>query len=146
MKRLVILVIAAALSGTATRISNEALESSRIQEQDFRHGDHRLEHADVPTYPESARQLRIAGTVEVLIVVKDGVVVNSDVKSGPTILRETTLKNIESWRFYHLVNISFTTKFVYQLEPEGVLDPQNSKVELQLPLLAKISAVAVKIR
>jgi hypothetical protein len=36
-------------------------------------------------------------------------------------------------------------KFIYQLETKEPLDPQNPKVELQLPLLVKITAVPVQL-
>jgi hypothetical protein len=94
-------------------------------------------------YPQLARTARIFGTVEVQVTVKDGKVVNTDVKSGPPVLAKSTVENIQSWRFYRLVNATFTTKFIYQLETKEPLDPQNPKVELQLPLLARITAVPV---
>lgn len=107
--------------------------------------DLRLEHADVPMYPQLARTARIFGTVEMQVTVKDGKVVNTKVKSGPPVLVQATVENIQSWRFYPLVNATFTTKFVYQLETKETLDPQNPRVELQLPLLAKITAVPVQL-
>jgi outer membrane biosynthesis protein TonB len=112
-------------------------------QQAAQHPDLRLEHADVPMYPQLARTARILGTVEVQVTVKDGKVVSADVKSGPPVLARATVENIQTWRFYRLVNATFTTKFIYQLETRETLDPQNPKVELQLPLLAKITAVPV---
>jgi Gram-negative bacterial TonB protein C-terminal len=105
--------------------------------------DLRLEHADVPMYPQLARTARIFGTVQVQVTVKNGKVVSTQVKSGHPVLASATVENIQTWRFYSLVNATFTTKFTYQLETTEPLDPQNSKVELQLPLLVKITAVPV---
>lgn len=107
------------------------------------HLDLRLEHAEVPMYPQLARTARIFGTVEVQVTVKDGHVAKTEVKSGAPVLTQATVENIQSWRFYSLVNATFTTKFIYKLEEKKLLDPQNSKAELQLPLLAKITAVPV---
>ena len=95
----------------------------------------------MPLYPQLARTARIFGTVQVRVTVKEGKVVKTEVKSGPPVLVPATVENIQTWRFHPLVNATFTTKFIYQLETKEVLDPQNSKVELQLPLLVKITAV-----
>jgi TonB family protein len=111
--------------------------------QTDQHLDLRLEHAEVPMYPQLARTARIFGTVEVQVTVKDGHVAKTEVKSGPPVLTQATVENIQAWRFYPLVNATFTTKFIYKLEEKEQLDPQNPKVELQLPLLAKITAVPV---
>lgn len=105
--------------------------------------DLRLEHADVPMYPQLARTARIFGTVQVHVTVKDGKVVNTKIKSGPPILATATVENILTWRFHPLVNAEFTTRFIYQIETKESLDPQNPKVELQLPMLAIITAVPV---
>jgi hypothetical protein len=72
-------------------------------------------------------------------------VINVEVKSGHPVLNEATVENIKSWRFYKLVNVTFTTHFVYKLETKKPFDPQNSRQELQLPLLATITAVPVVI-
>jgi TonB family protein len=62
--------------------------------------DLRLEHADVPMYPQIARTVGISGTVEVQVTVMDGKVTNTEVKSGPPILARAAVENIQSWRFY----------------------------------------------
>src|SRR5712691_11501908 len=102
----VILVIGSALAQT------NAPQKTQVERQ----RDLRLEHADVPMYPQLARSARIVGTVEVQVTVKDGKVVNTEVKSGPAVLARATAENIQSWRFYPLVNATFITTFIYQLE------------------------------
>jgi TonB family protein len=104
----------------------------------------RLEHADVPLYPQMARVARIFGTVEVQVTVKDGQVVSIAVKSprpgGAAILERATVENIRTWRFYKLDSGTFTTKFIYEIEKKKKgLDSLNSKVELELPLRVKIT-------
>jgi len=115
--------------------------NSEPQKQSTQSGDLRVEHADVPTYPTIARTARISGKVEVRVTVKDGNVISTEVKSGPPILARTTVANIQSWRFYPLVNATFTTTFIYELNSVQPLDPQNPKVELQLPLFVKITTL-----
>ena len=100
-----------------------------------------LEHAEVPLYPEPARAANIFGTVEVLVTVKDGSVVNTEVISGPSILRQASTENIQGWRFASQVSDTFTTKFVYQLAE--VNDVAYPKVELQLPYLVTITGIRV---
>ncbi len=137
-KLLSMLVIAAAITtGAQTAGDQKPVEQ---------HNAFRLEHADVPTYPQMAVVARIFGIVEVRVTVKDGQVVNTEVKSsppGPEILKRATIENIQTWRFYKLDSGTFTTKFIYQLETKKPLDPLNPKVELQLPLLVKITAKPV---
>jgi hypothetical protein len=130
-KVLLVLVIVVITSVTAQTGATQDHQAAQ-------HPDLRLEHADVPMYPQLARTARIFGTVEVQVV-------SADVMSGPPVLARATVENIQTWRFYRLVNATFTTKFIYQLETKEPLDPQNPKVELQLPLLAKITAVPVQL-
>jgi len=90
-------------------------------------------------YPPVARVAHIVGTVKVQVTVKDGVVSNTEVKSSAhQMLVDATIENIKNWRFHSYVNTTFTTKFVYQLAGKEQLlaDP---KIELQLPLLVKIT-------
>jgi outer membrane biosynthesis protein TonB len=103
---LMIVVISCALA------QNAAAQNQQVKQQ----LDLRLERADVPMYPQLARTARIIGTVEVQVTVKGGKVINTDVKSGPPVLARATVENVQSWRFYSLVNATFTTKFIYQIE------------------------------
>jgi TonB family protein len=105
--------------------------------------DLRLEHAEVPIYPQVARSARISGTVKVEVTIKDGMVVNARLESGHAILARAAIENIHTWRFYPLVNAVFTTKFIYRIDQKHSVDPQNPRVELELPLLVKIIAAPV---
>ena len=98
----------------------------------------------MPLYPQMARVARIFGALEVQVTVKDGEIVNTEVKSprtgGAAMLERATIENIRTWRFYKLDSGTFTTKFIYQIETKKKsLSPLNSKVELELPLLVKIT-------
>jgi len=155
MKKLLPLLLLAAIGsagsqtalhegGHAAGFQSEKIAGSREAAKEEQSPiDLRLEHADVPMYPQLARTARIFGTVQVQVTVKDGKVVSTEVKSGHPTLASATVENIQTWRFYPLVNATFTTKFIYLLETKAPLDPQNPKVELQLPLLVKITAVPV---
>lgn len=138
--RILVSIIMFILTGLAV-----AQTATPHKPQGGQQSDLRLEHAEVPGYPQLARTARIFGTVEVQVTVEDGKVVNAVVKSGPAVLAKATVENIQSWRFYSLVNATFITKFIYQLETKEALDPQNPRVELQLPLVAKITAVPVQL-
>jgi TonB family protein len=123
----------------------QSVENNKAQPA---HSALRLEHADVPLYPQMARVARIVGTVEVQVTVSNGKVVNTELKSspkGPPLLSQATLDNIQTWRFYKLDSGTFTTKFIYELKTYKTLDSLNSKAELQLPFLAKITAVPVNL-
>jgi len=155
MRRLLGMLIVAAFSAAAAQTmlheaghaagfqSDKSSQNSEAEKRHTQRADLRLEHADVPMYPQLARTARIFGTVQVRVTVKDGKVVSTEVQSGHPMLAPATVENIQTWRFHPLVNATFTTKFTYQLETKKPLDPQNPKVELQLPLLVKITAVPV---
>ena len=102
----------------------------------------RLEHAEVPLYPEPAHTADIFGTVEVRVTVKDGGVANAEVISGPPILRQATTENIQSWHFAYHVSDTFTTKFVYQLAEVGdVANPRSyCAPQISEPLLESTSS------
>jgi outer membrane biosynthesis protein TonB len=87
--------------------------------------------ATVPFYPPLARVARVNGTVEVLVTVNNGAVVNTEVKSGHKLLVPATTDNIKTWRFAAGVNATFTTKFIYQLDPASPNPPGNPKIELE---------------
>jgi TonB family protein len=114
-------------------------------EADAMKRDHCVEHADVPGYPQLARTAHIAGTVQVQLTVKDGNVTGTKVISGHPMLTSATIENIKTWRFSSLANGEITTKFTYQLEIGRSVDPQNPKVELQLPFLVKVTAAPVEL-
>ena len=145
LNRIVGILIAAVITTAAAQTTwREAYRPPNGQsENTSQRLDLRLIHADVPLYPQLARTARASGTVQVEVTVKDGDVVNAEVKSGPPMLTSATVENIRTWRFNPLVNATFTARFIYRLETDKTLDPQNPKVELQLPLLAKITAVPV---
>lgn len=158
LRRLFLLIILAAVGSAASQTSahesalfggfqsdKSPANSDSREEQERQPADLRLEHADVPLYPQLARTARIFGTVQVQVTVREGKVVKTEVKSGPPILAPATVENIQTWRFYPLVNATFTANFIYKLEANEALDPQNPKVELQLPLLVKITAVPVSL-
>jgi TonB family protein len=138
-KLILILLIAIVTAALAQTTSGQKLKTEQS-------GALRLEHADVPLYPQMARVARIFGTVKVQVTIKEGQVVNTQVKSprpgGAAILERATIENIQTWRFYKLDNGTFTTQFIYQLETKKKgLNSLNSRVELELPLLVKITAV-----
>jgi Gram-negative bacterial TonB protein C-terminal len=155
MRKLLPMLLLVAIGNAGSQIAPHERDHTRDFQSQKSDGNHeeskkeqrprdlRLEHADVPMYPQLARTARIFGNVQVQVTVKDGKVVSTEVKSGHPVLASATVENIQTWRFYSLVNATFTTKFTYQLETKEPLDSQNPKVELQLPLLVKITAVPV---
>jgi outer membrane biosynthesis protein TonB len=131
-----IIAVAVAALGVAQTATTQKPQTSQYR-------DLRLERAEVPMYPQLARTARITGRVEVQVTVREGKILSSDVMSGPAVLAQATVENIQSWHFHPLVSATFRTTFIYQLETKEALDPQNPMVELRLPLLAKITAVPV---
>lgn len=141
MRRMCVIAIAAIVAVGQTRIYAQTPSSMAKQKKPS--PNLRLEHADVPTYPELALTARAFGTVRVLVSVRGGKVTNTRLQSGPPILTAATIENIRTWRFQGSVNATFTTWFVYQLERASLDAPSNPKIELELPLHVKITAVPI---
>src|SRR5258707_7112942 len=99
MIRKLLSIIVVAVTGLGV---SQSATTKKPQTEQLR--DLRLEHAEMPIYPQLARTARIFGTVEVQVTVKDGKVVNTEMKSGPPLLVQATVENIQSRRFYPLVN------------------------------------------
>jgi hypothetical protein len=116
-----------------------------------------LSHAELPLYPPLARLLRLAGTVEVRVVVDKGSVLNTEVKSVvisscncPAMTQEgkeklglylskPALENLNTWKFSSVDRDSFNVKYVYVVDGEPTSAPDNSRVDFNLPVV-KITA------
>jgi TonB family protein len=72
-----------------------------------------------PTYPEAARNARIAGTVKVQFsVTLEGNVAEAEVVSGNPMLRDSALAAVKSWKFRQgsiEPKVPHATEFVYVL-------------------------------
>lgn len=121
----------------------------------------KLVRGDIPLYPPIALTAHITGTVEVEVTVEKGSVLDAQVRSvqiqiiGPDnppkndlrtklavspYLSNPTLANIKTWQFRPEDRTTFVVKYVYQIEGEETLLPENPKVELELPHLVKVTA------
>jgi hypothetical protein len=122
----------------------------------------RVIHADLPLYPALGWALQLTGTVEIQVVVEKGAVVNAEVKSvvlGPTrdrlneegkkkvgsYLSDPALANLKTWQFQQEDSGIFTVRYIYRIEGEPTLVSGNPNVELDLPLLVKITARPLKL-
>lgn len=134
---------AQAWNRNASYCAIEGMQSTATKKKEVDHADLRVLHAAVPMYPALARVARVSGMVEISVTVKGGLVVGTDVISGrQALLTRAAADNIKSWVFPEWVNTVFTTKFDYRLENKKHLDPQNPRVELQLPFFVRITAAA----
>jgi len=112
-----------------------------------------LIRAELPVYPPIARTAHITGTVKVQVVVEKGGVADAQVKSvvivstnGPglteegqkkvgPILSNPSLANIKTWQFQAEDRTTFVVTYVYKIEGQETLLPENPKVVLDLPLV-----------
>jgi hypothetical protein len=120
----------------------------------------RVLRADIPVYPPLAWELQLTGTVEIQVVVEDGAVVSADVKSAvlrlPKVvlteegkkklpyLSNSSLANVKTWQFEKEDRATFSVKYVYQIEGEPVPERGHPIIELDLPLLVRVTAQPVK--
>jgi hypothetical protein len=89
-------------------------------------------------YPQAALAVGITGEVVVQVTVERGRVKQAEVKRGDRILALDTVANIKTWIFKDDVNTTFTTTLTYAVELREVGSDTNPRVELHLPLSAKI--------
>ncbi len=102
-------------------------------------------HADLPLYPPIARAARISGTVQVQVTVKDGAVVNTEVKSRANpLLVVPTLANLKTWQFWPKTDAAFLVTYIYTVEKKESDTVENPRIEMQLPNLVKITTRPVK--
>jgi hypothetical protein len=136
MKRVVVLFLLFASGISAYSVQ----KTSPVPEGSFL-----LTHAEVPLYPPSARRARISGSVQLIVSLINGTVVDVNAKSpGPKVLVNEAEKNIRTWQFEQDTNGKFEVTFIYQIEDKEVLQPENPQVEMNLPYLVKISTKPVK--
>jgi hypothetical protein len=102
--------------------------------------------AGLPIYPPVWRTAHLTGKVVVLVTVKDGRVVETNVKSGEPQLQTPTVANLKTWRFADAVNEQFTVTYTYQISGKPTDGPTNPKVEVLPSLDVNITARPVKLR
>lgn len=119
-------------------VSAQAKDARNIEVSFF------LTHAEMPLYPSLARIARICGSVNLVVTVKEGSVIDivAD-SSAPIILVEAARKNAATWKFEPDTNGKFEIKFIYDLEKEEVVQPQNPHIEIQIPSFIRITAKPV---
>jgi hypothetical protein len=103
-----------------------------------------LREAALPMYPPIWRLAHLSGKVIVLVTVKDGRVVGTDVKSGEIHLQEPTISNLKTWRFDDRVNTTFTVTYTYAVLREESDTPTNPRTEILPALDVNITARLVK--
>jgi hypothetical protein len=124
-----------------------------------------LIHAELPLYPPIALAAHISGAVEIQVTVEKGAVVDAQVKSTDIqisdpehrtvygdrakrkvspYLSNPSLANVKTWRFQPGNRATFLVRYVYRIEGEQTVLPENPKVELDLPHLVTITARPLK--
>lgn len=102
-----------------------------------------LVSGEVPQYPEAARVLEIAGTVELDVSLESGAVTNVIVISGEQRLAAAALRTVKTWKFVNTTT-TFRTTFIFELERRAIDENQNSRVELEIPKRVRIVATINK--
>jgi hypothetical protein len=110
------------------------------QEPQRTSSDFLLQSGAIPIYPPIPRSARMAGTVEIVVTVERGDVVRADPKSSAhQTLVDAAVANVKTWKFSSDTNGTFTTRYVYVIEPETT-EAENPRIEMQVPHLVKITA------
>src|SRR5690348_15694806 len=151
--RITVAILLLAVSGLSQMTSNGgANETSHYP---------RLIHAELPLYPPVAWTADITGTIDIQVTVEKGSVVNAQVNKvdiqiiGPDnppkndartkaavskYLSNPSLANVKTWQFHPEDRATFIVKYVYRIKGTETPLPENPKVELDLPLLVKVTA------
>jgi hypothetical protein len=125
----------------------------------------RVLHAELPLYPPIALAAHISGTVEIQVAVVNGGVVDAHVKSleiqitdplnhavydnqakskVSPYLSNPSLTNVKTWQFQPEDRADFVVHYIYQIVGEQTSLPENPRVELDLPILVKVTAKPFK--
>jgi hypothetical protein len=99
-----------------------------------------LREAALPMYPPIWVLTHLSGKVIVLVTVKDGRVVGTDVKSGEVHLQGSTISNLKTWHFDERVNSTFTVTYTYTILGEESDNPTNPRTEILPSLDVNITA------
>jgi hypothetical protein len=120
-----------------------------------------ISHADLPLYPPLARALNLTGTVEIQLMITQGIVTDAQVKSvvidchncAPLTddgekkvgkyLSLPSLANIKNWRFDSEEKTTFVVKYVYRIEGAETERSENPDVKVNLPLIS-VTAKPIK--
>ncbi|MGK2887548.1 MAG: energy transducer TonB [Rhodococcus sp. (in: high G+C Gram-positive bacteria)] len=94
----------------------------------------------LPKYPEDARALDIAGEVEVVVTVENGMVLEAEALSGDVLLRRAAEANVHTWKFQCGFSGRTTTTFAYVLEDRALTTPGGTIVEFRGSTRITISA------
>jgi outer membrane biosynthesis protein TonB len=103
-----------------------------------------LASASVPTYPPIWQFAQIQGKVVVRIMIRNGIVVNTEIKSGDNRLQDSTIANLKTWRFGNGVNTAITIAYTYQISGEPTDGLTNPTVKILPNLDVRITARPVK--
>jgi len=108
-----------------------------------------LQGAALPMYPPIAKAAHVTGKVVLRAIVKDGLVVKTDVlskldPSGQRFLETSTVENLKTWRFAADVNGVFTVTYKYAISGTESEGPTNAKVTILPSLDVEITARPVK--
>jgi hypothetical protein len=124
-----------------------------------------LIRAELPLYPPIAQAAHISGKVEIQVTVEKGAVVDAQAKSVDVqisdpehravyddrakakvspYLSNPSLANVKTWQFKPGERTTFLVEYVYRIEGEATVLPENPKIELDLPHLVTITARPLK--
>ncbi len=99
-----------------------------------------VESADVPRYPEMARNAGITGEVVLDVAVIGGQISNVEARSGDRMLTSEAIRNVKTWRFAADTSGKFTTRFSFNVESRDTGASTAPRIELQLPDHVRITA------
>jgi TonB-like protein len=92
-----------------------------------------VQSAEMPLYPELARQARIEGTVRMRVTTNGAAVTNLTANGAHKLLLEAAEQNVRTWHFYRHKPQTFSVTFVYKLEQPEVYGSVNPTLLIELP-------------
>jgi hypothetical protein len=106
----------------------------------------------------------LSGTVEIEVTVRDGAIVDAQVRRGTVesqaprdkiavsrnqakflpFLSVPSLTNVKTWQFEPGTPTTFVVSYIYRIEGEETVVPENPTIELDLPRVVKVTVKPVK--
>lgn len=104
-----------------------------------------LMSGDLPVYPPLAIQARLEGSVRLSLQVRQGVVKRAEpISASHALLTSAARRNVLSWQFAPGVSGVTEVTFVYEIEGDEVITPENPEITMKIPEYVRVVARPVR--
>ncbi len=119
----------------------------------------------MPLYPAAAWSAHLGGTINIEVTIEKGAVIKAQVKNASVetqggsvsesitdelkakllpYLSAPSVSNVKTWKFQPAERSTFVVTYVYAIQGEETLLPDNPQINLDLPRLVRVVAKPFK--